>query len=81
MKKVFALLLACVLTLSLAACGSGDTPTNESKAPEGSAAPDGDTQPGEFVPYTYDDESVYMAAMGDYYEALLKDVEGLADAT
>lgn len=70
MKKLVSLLLALVMILSLAACGSGDTPTNESKAPEGSAAPDGDTQPGEFVPYTYEDEAVYMGAMKEYYDML-----------
>ena len=62
MKKLVSLLLALVMILSLAACGSGDTPTNESKAPEGSAAPDGDTQPGEFVPYTYEDEEIGRAS-------------------
>ena len=33
MKKFVSLLLALVMVLSLAACGSGDTPA-ESKAPE-----------------------------------------------
>ena len=70
MKKLVSLLLALVMILSLAACGSGDTPTNESKAPEGSAAPDEGTQPGEFVPYTYEDEAVYMGAMKEYYDML-----------
>ncbi len=70
MKKLVSLLLALVMILSLAACGSGDTPANESKAPEGSAAPGGDTQPGEFVPYTYEDEAVYMGAMKEYYDML-----------
>ena len=70
MKKLVSLLLALVMILSLAACGSGDTPTNESKAPEGSAAPDEGTQPGEFVPYTYEDEAVDMGAMKEYYDML-----------
>ena len=69
MKKLVSLLLALVMILSLAACGSGDTPTNESKAPEGSAAPES-TQLGEFVPYTYEDEAVYMGAMKEYYDML-----------
>lgn len=67
MKKFVSLLLALVMVLSLAACGSGDTPA-ESKAPEESKAPDEVA----FVPYTYEDEEVYMNAMGEYYAAMQK---------
>ena len=66
MKKLVSLLLALVMVLSLAACGSGDTPA-ESKAPaEGSTAP----EEAAFVPYTYEDEAVYMGAMKEYYDLL-----------
>ena len=66
MKKLVSLLLALVMVLSLAACGSGDTPA-ESKAPaEGSTAP----EKAAFVPYTYEDEAVYMGAMKEYYDLL-----------
>lgn len=67
MKKLVSLLLALVMVLSLAACGNGGTPTNESKAPvEGSSAP----EEAAFVPYTYEDEAVYMGAMKEYYDLL-----------
>lgn len=65
MKKLVSLLLALVMVLSLAACGNGGTPTEESKAPvEGSSAP----EEVAFVPYTYEDEAVYMGAMKEYYD-------------
>lgn len=70
MKKFVSLMLALAMLMSLFACGNGDSAA--SNPPEGSKEPGNETQLGEFVPYTYDDESVYMAAMGDYYEALLK---------
>lgn len=67
MKKLVSLLLALVMVLSLAACGNGGTPTEESKAPaEGSSAP----EEAAFVPYTYEDEAVYMGAMKEYYDLL-----------
>lgn len=67
MKKLVSLLLALVMVLSLAACGNGGTPTEESKAPvEGSSAP----EEVAFVPYTYEDEAVYMGAMKEYYDML-----------
>lgn len=67
MKKLVSLLLALVMVLSLAACGNGGTPTEESKAPvEGSSAP----EEVAFVPYTYEDEAVYMGAMKEYYDLL-----------
>lgn len=67
MKKLVSLLLALVMVLSLAACGNGDKPTEESKAPvEGSTAP----EEVAFVPYTYEDEAVYMGAMKEYYDLL-----------
>ena len=48
MKKLFALLLALVLTLSLAACGGG---SGESAPPAG--APDSDYPPAGAVSYTH----------------------------
>ena len=71
MKKFVSLLLALVMVLSLAACGSGDKPA-ESKAPDASKAPEESQGPAEFVPMTYEDEAVYMGAMGEYYEAMQK---------
>jgi len=68
MKKFVSLMLSLVMLMSLFACGdkTGDT----SKAPENSTAPvESGTPAGG---YTYEDEAVYMGALGDYYKALQK---------
>lgn len=67
MKKFVSLLLALVMVLSLAACNNDQTGDN-SKAPENSGAPSQGL--GEYVPTTYEDEVLYMDALGDFYEAL-----------
>ncbi len=59
-KKALALVLCLVMVLSLAACGGGDTPTT---TPTPSAAAEGGIITG--------DEAIYMAAMGDFYDAYM----------
>lgn len=78
MKKFVSLMLALVMLLSLFACGN-NADTN-SKAPEDSKAPDDSQQSGlgEFVPYTYEDEAVYMAALKEYYD-LVQEAQSLDD--
>lgn len=82
MKKIVSLLLALAMLFALAACGdTANQPSNsQSPAPsQSSAQPSGeqpsDEQPpeegdGSFVPVSYDDETVYMGALGDFYDAL-----------
>ena len=60
-KKAMALALCLVMVLSLAACGSGEEPVAESAAPSAGAA-------GSILT---DDEDIYMAAMGDFYDAYM----------
>lgn len=64
-KKSMALVLCLVMVLSLAACGSGEEPVAESTAPSASAT-------GSILT---DDEDIYMAAMGDFYDAYMKAFE------
>lgn len=72
MKKFVSLLLALVMVLSLAACG-GQPAGDNSQAPEGenSTAPEG----AQFVPYTYEDEAVYMGALKEYYDFMIESQE------
>ncbi len=59
-KKALALALCFVMVLSLAACGSSSTPTTTPA--QSTTAESG---------ILTDDESIYMAAMGDFYDAYM----------
>lgn len=72
MKKLVSLLLALVMVLSLAACGNNasnptNAPSNNTPAPS-SEEPTQDE--GGFVPMSYDDETVYMGALSDFWAAI-----------
>ena len=75
-KKFLCLILALAMLLSLAACGGNNNTPAEPTDPTPPAADDTTTPSDdgtvEFQPYTYDDETVYMAALGDFYEAYQK---------
>ena len=72
MKKFVSLMLALVMVLSLAACNNNaNQPVDESKDPGNSSAPEDSQGLGEFVPYTYEDEAVYMGAMKEYYDFIV----------
>lgn len=60
LKKALALALCLIMVLSLAACGGGDEPT-QTPAPSTSAE-------GGILT---DDEAIYMASMGDFYDAYM----------
>lgn len=68
MKKIISLVLAAVLTLSLAACGT----KNDSKGDQ-SAAPASALDLLEKVWSTYTDDEKFPAAGGDYSEANSKE--------
>lgn len=75
MKKIVSLLLALAMLFSLAACGgnSGDQPTeSQTASPSQSNEPSESPSEGEFVPYTYEDEAVYMGALKEYYDLMLE---------
>ena len=77
MKKIISLVLAAVLTLSLAACGT----KNDSKGDQ-SAAPASALDLLEKVWSTYTDDEKFPAAGGDYSEANSKeDAPGVYDLT
>ena len=60
LKKALALALCLIMVLSLAACGGGDEPT---QTPVTSASAEGGI--------LTDDEAIYMASMGDFYDAYM----------
>lgn len=60
LKKALSLALCLIMVLSLAACGGGDEPT-QTPAPSTSAE-------GGILT---DDEAIYMASMGDFYDAYM----------
>ncbi len=60
LKKALALALCLIMVLSLAACGGGDEPT---QTPVTSASDEGGI--------LTDDEAIYMASMGDFYDAYM----------
>lgn len=78
-KKLLCLALALAMLLSLVACGGNNntpaddqpqdtnTPAEDNTTPD--AEPAGD---GELVPYTYDEDEVYDAALGEFYETYMK---------
>ena len=68
MKKIISLVLAAVLTLSLAACGT----KNDSKGDQ-SAAPASALDLLEKVWSTYTDDEKFPAAGGDYSEENMRD--------
>lgn len=71
MKKLVSLLLALVMVLSLAACGNNaSNATNPPSNDNNTQAPGDEEQGGEFVPVSYDDETVYMGAMKDFWTAI-----------
>ena len=77
MKKIISLVLAAVLTLSLAACGT----KNDSKGDQ-PAAPASALDLLEKVWSTYTDDEKFPAAGGDYSEANSKeDAPGVYDLT
>lgn len=73
MKKILSLLLACAMVLSFAACNNSqsnepaqnqtpaETPAEPSETPATPVA-------GEFVPVTYDYDSLYEQNFGEFYE-------------
>ena len=61
LKKVLALALCLVMVLSLAACGGDDSEVTATPAPSASAE-------GGILT---DDEAIYMASMGDFYDAYM----------
>ena len=61
LKKVLALALCLVMVLSLAACGGDDSEVTATPAPSASA------EGGVLT----DDEAIYMASMGDFYDAYM----------
>lgn len=61
LKKVLALALCLVMVLSLAACGGDDSEVTATPAPSVSAE-------GGILT---DDEAIYMASMGDFYDAYM----------
>jgi len=88
MKKIVSLLLALAMLFSLAACGdnSGDQPSqSQSNSPAPSQSGEQPTQsgeqptesdtgsePGEFVPMTYEEQVVFDTALGDFYNAFME---------
>ncbi len=62
-KKAFALALCLAMVLSLAACGGTETPTPTATEP----SEDVETEGG----ILENDEDIYMAAMGDFYDAYM----------
>lgn len=83
-KKFLCMLLALTMLLSLVACGGKDNTPAEPDPPQDTtdAPSEDDTTPPEdaaFAGYTYDDETVYMNALGDYYDALNKAKESTDD--
>lgn len=73
MKKFVSLMLALVMLMSLVACGPAAS--DNSKAPENSTAPaasDAGTTLGEFVPVTYNDDEIYDAVLGEFYDLYME---------
>lgn len=71
-KKFLCLILALAMLLSLVACGGNNNDTPSTPDPAPTTEPDTNTpaEPednGELVPYTYDDDEVYEAALGEFY--------------
>ena len=81
-KKFLCLALALAMLLSLVACG-GNNNTPADDQPQDTTTPADDTttpdaEPaaaGELVPYTYDEDDVYDAALGEFYDAYMKAFE------
>ena len=76
-KKFLSLALALVMLLSLVACGgNNNTPADDNKTPDTPPVedntPDTPDEPAGFQPVTYEDNAVYDAVLGDYYDALLE---------
>ena len=79
-KKFLSLVLALMMLLSLAACGGNnntpaeptpDTPPADTQPPADDTQTDAPAEPGAFQPVTYEEEAVYMNALGDFYNAYL----------
>lgn len=80
-KKILCLVLALAMLLSLAACGGNNTPPADQPQDTPTDTPDDTDTPvepaadGELVPYTYDEDEVYDAALGEFYETYMKAFE------
>ena len=70
-KKALALALCLAMVLSLAACGGADTPAETTDTPS----------PSEETPaeggILENDEDIYMAAMGEFYDAYMAAFEAV----
>ena len=80
-KKILCLVLALAMLLSLAACGGNNNPPADQPQDTPTDTPDDTDTPvepaadGELVPYTYDEDEVYDAALGEFYETYMKAFE------
>lgn len=82
-KKILCLALALAMLLSLVACGgNNNTPADQPQdtpadvnTPDDANTPDEPEDDGSLVAYTYDEDEVYDAALGEFYETYMKAFE------